>query len=193
MNDSPDTKNHSSMTEKNIDQPLWNRYSIESDNDRTFLDAKILNEIAGKELATKNRTVKRSVSEMVVETILDLDDLVRKIIIPQQRSHSIAVAAGIMQMIILRGFKEIPWNKKRRNLVKFLFSETMLPKYSPFSVINHQNRSTPPLEVRKFIKNPDINRIINLNTLSSSITLRIIKKFSNHILIQAPSYSIFEA
>ena len=49
-------------------------------------------------------------------------------------------------MLSLRGFKEIPWNEKRRNLVKFLFSETMLPGYSRFSVINQQNRSTPPLE-----------------------------------------------
>ena len=83
---------------------------------------------------------------MVDGTTLEVDDLVGKIAIPRQRSHSIAVAAGIMQMLILRGFKEKPWNEKRRNLVKFLFSETMLPEYSPFSVSNHENRSTPHLE-----------------------------------------------
>ena len=105
------------MTEKSIDQQLWNRYSIASNNYRKFEDAKILDEIAGKELANKYRTVKRLVSEMVDETTLQVDDLVRKIALPRQRSHSIAVAAGI-----LRGFKELPWNEKRRNLVKFLFS-----------------------------------------------------------------------
>ena len=83
---------------------------------------------------------------MVDGTTLEVDDLVQKLAIPRQRSHSIAVAAGIMQVLILRGFKEILWNEKRRNLVKVLFSETMLPEYSPFSVIKHQNRSTPPLE-----------------------------------------------
>ena len=31
-------------------------------------------------------------------------------------------------------------------MVKFLFSDTMLPDYSLFSVINHQNRSPLPLE-----------------------------------------------
>ena len=83
---------------------------------------------------------------MVDGTTLEVDDLVRKIAIPRERSHSIAVAAGIMQMLILRGIKEIPCNEKRRNLVKFFFSETMLRKYSPFSDTSDQNRSTPPLE-----------------------------------------------
>ena len=65
MIDSPDTKNDSSMTEKSMDQQLWNRYSIASDSDQKFVDAKSLNEIAGKELANKYRTVKRLVSEMI--------------------------------------------------------------------------------------------------------------------------------
>ena len=127
-------------------------------------------------------------------TTMKVNNLVRKIAILRQRSPSIAVAAWIMQMLVLRGFKEIPWNEKRRNLVKFFFSETMLLDYSPFSVINHQNRLTPTVRtVRKIIKNPEINRISNLTTISSSITLRAIKKFSNCIIIQAPSYSISEA
>ena len=41
------------MTEKSMDQQLWKRYSIASDNDRKFVDAKILDEIAEKELANK--------------------------------------------------------------------------------------------------------------------------------------------
>ena len=69
------------------------------------------------------------VSEMVDGTTLEVDELVRKIAILRQRSHSVAVAAAIMQMLFLRSFKEIPRNEKRRNLVKFLFSETMPPKY----------------------------------------------------------------
>ena len=45
---------------------------------------------------------------MVDGTTLKVDDLKLKLAIPRQRSHSIAVAAGIMQMLILRGFKERP-------------------------------------------------------------------------------------
>ena len=75
--------------------------------------------------------MQRLVSETVEGTTLENDDLVRKIARSRQRSHLIAVAAGIMQMPILRDFKEIQRNEKRRNLVKFLFLETMLPEYSP--------------------------------------------------------------
>ena len=61
MNGSPDTKNDSSMIEKSMNQPLWNRYSMASDNGRKFVDTKILDEIAGKELANKYRSVKKLV------------------------------------------------------------------------------------------------------------------------------------
>ena len=47
--------------------------------------------------------------------------------------------------------------------------------------------------VRKFIKNPDINRISNITTISSFISLRTIQKCSNRILIQTSPYSFFEA
>ena len=79
MLDSPDTTNDFSMTEKNLEQQeLWNRYSIASDNDRKFVDAKVFEEIAGKELANKYRTLQRLISEMVDGTTLEVDDLVRK-------------------------------------------------------------------------------------------------------------------
>ena len=77
-----------------MDQQLWSRYSIASDNDRNFVDAKILDEIAGKELANKNRTVKILVSEMVDGTTLEVDDLVRKTekhgkaVIRMQKDHA---------------------------------------------------------------------------------------------------------
>ena len=63
MNESPDTTNDSSMTEKSMAQQLWNRYSIASDYNRKFVDAKIPDEIAGKKLANKYRTMERVVEE----------------------------------------------------------------------------------------------------------------------------------
>ena len=66
------------MTEKSMDQQFWNRYSIASDNDRKFVDAKILDKIAGKELANKYRTMKRLVSEMVDGTTWKLTILYEK-------------------------------------------------------------------------------------------------------------------
>ena len=57
--------NDSSMTKKSMKQQLWIRYSIASDEDRKFVHAKIIVEIAGKESANKYRTEQRVVSEMV--------------------------------------------------------------------------------------------------------------------------------
>ena len=85
------------MTKKSIEQQLSNRYSITSDIDRKFVKAKILDEIAGKKLANKYRTVQLLASVMVDRTTLKLDDFLQKVAIPRHRSHSIAVAAEIMQ------------------------------------------------------------------------------------------------
>ena len=116
-----------------------------------------------------------------------------------QRSHSIAVAAGILQMLILWGFKEIPWNEKRRSLVKFLarINVTRILTFYCYKLsdqIDAVLRTVRKIiSCRSLIRNCDINSISSLTTTSSSSTLRTIKKFSNRILIQAPSYSIFEA
>ena len=47
-------------------------------------------------MANKYRTEKRLVSELLDGPTLEVDDLVRKIAKPRQRSHSIAEAAGII-------------------------------------------------------------------------------------------------
>ena len=70
-----------------MDQQLWSRFSIASENDRKFVDAKKLDKIAGKELANKNRRVKILVSEMVDGTTLELDNFVRK----KKKNHGKAV------------------------------------------------------------------------------------------------------
>ena len=116
------------MTEKNLEQQeLWNRYSIASDKDRKFVDAKVFEEIAGKELANKHRTVQRLISETADGTTLEVDNLVQKFAIPQQRSHLIAAAAGVEQMLSLRRFKEKPWNKKGGAWSSFSFQKQCYP------------------------------------------------------------------
>ena len=66
--------------------------------------------------------------------------------------------------------------------------------YKPSEQIDTALRTVKKLiSCRILIRNPDFNSISSLTTTSSSSTLRTIKKFSNRILIQAPSYSIFEA
>ena len=127
-------KNDSSMTRKNFGATTKNRYLKASDNDRSFVDAKTLDEIAGKELANKYRIVQTLVLKMVDGTTLEVEYLLQKIAIPRQRSLSNAVAVGIMQVLNLRGFKKIPRNEKSRNLVKFLFLRTTVPEYALLSI-----------------------------------------------------------
>ena len=76
-------------------QKLLNRYSVASNNDRKFVGAKILDEIAEKELTNNERTVQRLVSETIDEATLENDNLERKRALALQRSHQIAVAADV--------------------------------------------------------------------------------------------------
>ena len=71
--------------------------------------------MAGKGLINKyrKRQTKASFRNGGQNLTLEVDNLALKIAITWQRSHSIAVAAGIMQMLFLRGIKETPWNKKK--------------------------------------------------------------------------------
>ena len=92
-----------------MEKQLWNRSLIASD-DRKFVDAKIFDETAGKELVNKYRMVQRLVSERFDGTTMEFDDLVRKIAIPRQRSHATAVAD-----VILRGLKELPGSEKKED------------------------------------------------------------------------------
>ena len=125
--DSPEMTNDCSMFKKSMEKQSWNCSSIASEYDQKFVDAKILEKIEGKELANNYRTVQRLVSEIVNETTLEVDDLVRRKAVPRQRSHSIAVAAMVKQMLILRGFKEKPWNEKRVAWSSFSFRQQCYP------------------------------------------------------------------
>ena len=115
---------------------LWNRHLISRDNSRQFVDCKLLDEVAGKELLNKFRTMELIVSEMVAGTDLQPQELLRKIAMRRQRTRSVCVAARIMQLILLRGFKDIPWNEARRGLVEQFFSADIIPDIDPYKARN---------------------------------------------------------
>ena len=156
-----------------MEHQLWNRYWIASD-DRNFVEAKILDKIAGKKLIIKYGTELRLVSQKVDGTISEVSDLVQKLAIPRQRSHSIAEAAAIMQMLILWG----------------LFSETLLPEDSFFRVINHRNRSTPPLE--QLGTSSVRGTSSRTPTSTASATSQPLAQNYQKVPQPHPSYSIFE-
>ena len=132
-------------------------------------------------------------------TTLKVDDLLRKLAIPRLRRNSIAVAAGFMQTRNSTGLQgnTVEQKKKEDSGQVSIFRNNFLRKftfnwYRPLEQIHTGFRTVRNLtSCRSLIMNPDINS--NLTTINSSSTLRTIKKFSNRILIQAPSYPIFEA
>lgn len=114
---------------------LWNQHIIYVEENRQFVDCKLLDEISGKEIPNKFRRMENTISEMVAGTDVQPMDLIRKIAKHKQRSHSVCVAARTMQLIILRGFKEMPWNEIRRSIVKLFFPPNVMPDVDPYKAI----------------------------------------------------------
>ena len=114
---------------------LWNRYVTTVENNRQFVDSALLDHICGTTLRNKSRTLEVIITEMVqgIEPQIELATLLRKIHIRNQSKPSITVAARIMQLIILRGFKDMPWNEIRRSLVEEFFSPDIIPDVDPFT------------------------------------------------------------
>ena len=111
---------------------LWNRHLIMVEDDRQFVDCKLLEEILGKEIENKFRYFEKLISEMVAGTGLVAKDLIRNIImVRKRRSPSVCIAARTMQLILLHGFKNMPWNDVRRNLVEYFFPQDVLPYVDP--------------------------------------------------------------
>ena len=114
---------------------LWNRYVTTAENNRQFVDALLLDEICGTTLRNKTRLLEVNITEMMqgIEPKIEMTTLIRKIHKRNQRVPSLCVAARIMQLIILRGFKDMPWNETRRNLVEEFFSQHLIPDVDPFT------------------------------------------------------------
>jgi len=98
---------------------IWNRHLLPAEQNRQFVDCRLLDEICGKPLLNKLRKLEVLVSEMVSGTDIQPNELVRKISYENKdyknkRGERICVAARTMQLICLRGFKEMPWNAMRR-------------------------------------------------------------------------------
>ena len=94
----------------------WNLYLITVENNRQFVDCKLLEEFTGKELRNKFNRMVNIVKDIIVGSSVKPEDLVRRIPKRSQSKDSvcIAVAAGVMQLILLHGFKELPWTEPRR-------------------------------------------------------------------------------
>lgn len=125
-------------------EELWNRHLIVGEDNRQFVDCKLLDEIIGNELLNKYRVMEKLIAEMVAGTELVAKDLIRRISVRNQRKPSVCIAARTMQLILLRGFKNMPWNEARRSLVEYFFPQDVLPYVEPHNARKPMTETAAP-------------------------------------------------
>ena len=103
------------------------KFNISLDDGKEFIESKLLDFISGNTLQNRQRKLTSIVAEMVVETTLKTDDLIRKLPIKGQPQGSVFVTLKIMKLLILRGYKDLPWNEKRRKIVAKYFNTIFFP------------------------------------------------------------------
>ena len=111
----------------------FEKFNISLDDGKEFIDSEILDFISGNTLQNRQRKLTSIVAEMVVGTTLKTDDLIRKLPIKGQPQGSVFLASKIMKLLILRGYKDLPWNEKRRKLVAKYFNTSFFPDVGTFT------------------------------------------------------------
>ena len=110
---------------------LWNKYKV-TVNDREWIHCKLLDVVIGKELPNKYRKLESMVQEIVAGTPFTVTDVFRKKLETTPGANvSLVMAARIMQLLLLRGLKEMPWNETRRSLVTMFFTSAVIPDAEP--------------------------------------------------------------
>ena len=100
----------------------FKKFNLSLDDGKEFIDSKILDFISGNTLQNCQQKLTSIVAEMVVGTTLKTDDLIQKLPIKGQPQGSVFVASKIMKLLILPGYKDLPWNEKRRKFVAKYFN-----------------------------------------------------------------------
>lgn len=89
---------------------LWDSYLVDVDN-RQFVDCKLFDDIAGKDIRNKSRRFQTIINEMLAGLDINAADVIH---VEQVGKKRVTIAVKIAQLLCLRGFKEIPWNEARR-------------------------------------------------------------------------------
>lgn len=108
-------------------EELWNRNLMYAEANRQFVDCKLLDQIIGSDIKDKTGEMEKVISEMLAGTGMVAKGLIRKIQLKGQRSKAVCIPARLMQLVILNGFKKMPWNDTRRKFVEHFFPKYVLP------------------------------------------------------------------
>lgn len=120
---------------------------INFDN-KTFVNSRLLDQLAGVTISEKNRKLVPIVSSIIAGTALNVQDVLQTIMVDSVgRGHNkgvVAVAYGTMQLIIAGGCKFLPWTPTRRRYVREVINSRLVPEYDPSDQENevaHPNRT----------------------------------------------------
>lgn len=111
---------------------LLNRYSFLDDEGRTFVDTLILEELAEIKIEHKQRKLTPVVEMLLNGTQLNVVDVMKTFPRRVVSGKTLAIAKGIMQMVIVSGFRNFPWTELRKNYVRHHISPNLVPDFDPF-------------------------------------------------------------
>ena len=116
-----------------LEMSEFEKFSLPLDEGKECIDSKILDFISGHTLQNCQRKLTSIVAEMVVGTTLKTFDLIQKLPIKGQPQGSVFVASKIMKLLIVRGYRDLPWNEKRREFVAKYFNTNFFPDVGTFT------------------------------------------------------------
>ena len=106
---------------------IWEKNLIQVENGKFFINSRIFDEISGKEIPNKFRRFETLVAEMFNGQNINPNEFIRKIPVKGHKSAPIFLAAKVAMLLVLRGFKDIPWNSCREQFVGFFFNKDVIP------------------------------------------------------------------
>ena len=111
---------------------LWEKNLIEVENGKLFVNCCIFDDISGKEIPNKFRRFETLVAEIFNGKNYDPKDFIRKIAVKGHKSTPVFLAAKVAKFIVLRGFKDFPWNSSREEFVNYFFHQDVIPYINPY-------------------------------------------------------------
>ena len=111
---------------------MWERNIIEAENGKFFANCRLFDDISGKKIPNKFRKFETLVGEMLTGTNLNSKEFIRRIAVKGQKTPPVFVAAKLAKLLVLRGFKDFPWNSARREFVSLFFNIDVIPYHNPY-------------------------------------------------------------
>lgn len=131
---------YSTVTEMNFCPSLViKKYTIELDN-RKFLNARLLDDLSGQPIDEKFRKLKPLVECILLGTSIRRDDVLKTI--SWLGRKTVVLAFGVMNLVVIRGFNQLPWTDMRRKYISYVFpnSPELIPDYNTYqtSIVDEQ-------------------------------------------------------